>query len=58
MLYLEQLLTESFGKVDPTLVQIFINKSTQISNGTLVKLSDNRWVRSFSPIAHILQDHG
>lgn len=39
---LEQLFTESFGKVDPTLVQVFINKSTQISNGTLVKLSDNR----------------
>lgn len=39
---LEQLLTESFGKVDPTLVQVFMNKSTQISNGTLVKLSDNR----------------
>ncbi|TXK77767.1 HD-GYP domain-containing protein [Paenibacillus sp. N3.4] len=39
---LEQLFTESFGKVDPALVQAFINKSTQISNGTLVKLSDNR----------------
>jgi putative nucleotidyltransferase with HDIG domain len=39
---LEQLLSESFGKVDPTLVQVFMNKSTQISNGTLVKLSDNR----------------
>ncbi|WNR44598.1 HD-GYP domain-containing protein [Paenibacillus roseipurpureus] len=39
---LEQLLTESFGKLDPTLVQVFMNKSTQISNGTLVKLSDNR----------------
>ncbi len=39
---LEQLLNESFGKVDPTLVQVFMNKSTQISNGTLVKLSDNR----------------
>jgi len=41
-LVLEQLFTESFGKVDPGLVQTFINKSTQISNGTLVKLSDNR----------------
>ncbi|MEW9699638.1 HD-GYP domain-containing protein [Paenibacillus sp. SI8] len=41
-LVLEQLFTESFGKVDPTLVQVFINKSTQISNGTLVKLSDDR----------------
>ncbi|UJF33306.1 HD-GYP domain-containing protein [Paenibacillus hexagrammi] len=41
-LVLEQLFTESFGKLDPTLVQVFINKSTQISNGTLVKLNDNR----------------
>lgn len=41
-LVLEQLFTESFGKVDPTLVQVFINKATQFSNGTLVKLSDNR----------------
>lgn len=41
-LVLEQLFTESFGKVDPTLVQVFINKSTQFTNGTLVKLSDNR----------------
>jgi HD-GYP domain-containing protein (c-di-GMP phosphodiesterase class II) len=41
-LVLEQLFTESFGKVDPTLVQVFINKSTQISNGTLVKLNDSR----------------
>lgn len=39
---LEQLFSESFGKVDPTLVQVFMNKSTQFSNGTLVKLSDNR----------------
>ncbi|MFC5450653.1 HD-GYP domain-containing protein [Paenibacillus aestuarii] len=41
-LALEQLFTESFGKVDPTLVQVLINKLTQISNGTLVKLSDDR----------------
>ncbi|MNI30202.1 Cyclic di-GMP phosphodiesterase response regulator RpfG [compost metagenome] len=41
-LVLEQLFTESFGKVDPTLVQIFINKATQFANGNLVKLSDNR----------------
>jgi HD-GYP domain-containing protein (c-di-GMP phosphodiesterase class II) len=41
-LVLEQLFTESFGKVDPSMVQTFINKSTQFGHGTLVKLSDNR----------------
>ncbi len=41
-LVLEQLFTESFGKLDPSLVQTFINKATQFTNGTLVKLSDNR----------------
>ncbi|MBP1994589.1 HD-GYP domain-containing protein [Paenibacillus eucommiae] len=41
-LVLEQLFTESFGKVDPALVQVFISKSTQFDQGTLVKLSDNR----------------
>ncbi|RTE06703.1 HD-GYP domain-containing protein [Paenibacillus whitsoniae] len=39
---LEQLFNESFGKVDPAFVQVFMNKATQISTGTLVKLSDNR----------------
>lgn len=41
-LVLEQLLNESFGKLDPVLVQTFINKVTSFHNGTLVKLSDNR----------------
>jgi HD-GYP domain-containing protein (c-di-GMP phosphodiesterase class II) len=41
-LVLEQLFTESFGKLDPSMVQVFINKSTQFGHGTLVKLSDNR----------------
>jgi HD-GYP domain-containing protein (c-di-GMP phosphodiesterase class II) len=41
-LVMEQLFTESFGKVDPSLVQVFINKTTQFGHGTLVKLSDNR----------------
>jgi HD-GYP domain-containing protein (c-di-GMP phosphodiesterase class II) len=36
------LFTESFGKLDPSMVQVFINKSTQFGHGTLVKLSDNR----------------
>jgi HD-GYP domain-containing protein (c-di-GMP phosphodiesterase class II) len=39
-LVLEQLFNESFGKLDPKLVQIFINKVTQFHNGTMVKLSD------------------
>lgn len=41
-LVLEQLLNESFGKLDPALVQTFINKVTSFHNGTLVKLSDNQ----------------
>jgi HD-GYP domain-containing protein (c-di-GMP phosphodiesterase class II) len=41
-LVLEQLFTESFGKLDPSMVQAFINRSTQFGHGTLVKLSDNR----------------
>ncbi len=41
-LVLEQLYKESFGKLDPTMVQTFINKLTALHNGTLVRLSDNR----------------
>jgi putative nucleotidyltransferase with HDIG domain len=41
-LVLEDLLKESFGKLDPTLVQTFINRVTSLKNGTLVRLSDNR----------------
>jgi HD-GYP domain-containing protein (c-di-GMP phosphodiesterase class II) len=40
-LVLEQLSNESFGKLDPKLVQTFINKVTQFHNGTLVKLSND-----------------
>ncbi len=32
----------SFGKLDPAIVQTFINKATQIGIGAVVKLSDNR----------------
>lgn len=39
---LEQLMKESFGKLDPLIVQMFIEKVTRFTNGTLVKLSDNR----------------
>ncbi|ANE46018.1 HD family phosphohydrolase [Paenibacillus swuensis] len=41
-LVLEQLFSESFGKLDPALVQTFIYKVTQFGNGTLVRLNDNR----------------
>lgn len=41
-LVLDQLFTESFGKLDPALVQTFIQKATQFHNGVLVKLSDKR----------------
>ncbi|NOU94773.1 HD domain-containing protein [Paenibacillus sp. LMG 31456] len=39
---LDQLFTESFGKLDPVMVQTFIQKVTQFHNGVLVKLSDGR----------------
>jgi HD-GYP domain-containing protein (c-di-GMP phosphodiesterase class II) len=39
---LEQLLDESFGKVDPSLVHTFITKVTQFHNGTMVRLNDQR----------------
>jgi HD-GYP domain-containing protein (c-di-GMP phosphodiesterase class II) len=41
-LVLDQLFTESFGKLDPAMVQTFIQKVTQFHNGVLVKLNDNR----------------
>ncbi|RIX47038.1 HD-GYP domain-containing protein [Paenibacillus nanensis] len=41
-LVLEQLLSESFGKLDPAYVQIFIEKVTAFHNGTVVRLSDER----------------
>ncbi|WP_409343686.1 HD-GYP domain-containing protein [Paenibacillus sp. MBLB4367] len=41
-LVLEQLLNESFGKLDPAMVQTFIGRVTSFHNGTLVKLNDNR----------------
>lgn len=39
---LEQLLTESFGKLDPVIVQTFIQKTTNLYNGTRIRLSDGR----------------
>lgn len=41
-LVLEQLLADSFGKLDPAYVQIFIEKVTAFHNGTVVRLSDGR----------------
>jgi HD-GYP domain-containing protein (c-di-GMP phosphodiesterase class II) len=41
-LVLEQILTESFGKLDPVIVQTFIQKSTELYNGTRIRLSDGR----------------
>ncbi|MFD2672223.1 HD-GYP domain-containing protein [Marinicrinis sediminis] len=37
---LEQIFNDSFGKLDPTIVQTFIHKVTQFHNGTLVKLNN------------------
>ncbi|WP_313641644.1 HD-GYP domain-containing protein [Paenibacillus sp.] len=41
-LVLEQILTESFGKLDPVIVQTFIQKSTDLFSGTRIRLSDGR----------------
>lgn len=41
-LVLEQLHQDSFGKLDPAYVRIFIEKATQFHNGTIVRLSDDR----------------
>ncbi|GAB2717261.1 HD-GYP domain-containing protein [Paenibacillus thermoaerophilus] len=41
-LVLEQLYKESFGKLDPYVVQTFLNKVTQVQNGVMVRLSDGR----------------
>lgn len=41
-LVLEQILTESFGKLDPTIVQTFIQKTTDLHMGTRIRLSDGR----------------
>ncbi|KAI7262576.1 hypothetical protein KC345_g9401 [Hortaea werneckii] len=41
-LVLEQIQTESFGKLDPVIVQTFIQKTTDLYNGTRIRLSDGR----------------
>lgn len=39
---LEQIQSDSFGKLEPSYVRIFVEKVTQFHNGTIVKLSDDR----------------
>jgi len=41
-LALEQLLDESFGKLDPLMVRTLVEKATSFHNGLVVRLSDNR----------------
>lgn len=41
-LVLEELSKDSFGKLDPAIVQTFIHKATQYQTGSVVKLSDGR----------------
>jgi HD-GYP domain-containing protein (c-di-GMP phosphodiesterase class II) len=41
-LALEQILNESFGKLDPVFVRTFVEKATSFHNGMVVRLSDNR----------------
>lgn len=41
-LVLEEIQKESFGKLDPALVRVFIEKATRFHNGTVVRLNDDR----------------
>ncbi|MCC3376762.1 HD-GYP domain-containing protein [Cohnella sp. REN36] len=41
-LVLEELQAEAFGKLDPLMVQTFVEKTTQFQSGMLVQLNDNR----------------
>ncbi|CAM3077914.1 HD-GYP domain-containing protein [Paenibacillus sediminis] len=41
-LVLEQIHSEAFGKLDPSIVQTFISKVTQFYNGTIVRLSNDQ----------------
>lgn len=41
-LVLEQIQKESFGKLDPVIVQTFIQKTTDLYNGTRIRLNDGR----------------
>ncbi|WP_336787800.1 HD-GYP domain-containing protein [Paenibacillus sp. MMO-177] len=39
---LEQIQSDSFGKLEPAYVRVFVEKVTQFHNGNIVKLSDDR----------------
>lgn len=41
-LVLEQIQSEAFGKLEPSIVNMFVQRSTQIHNGIRVKLSNNQ----------------
>jgi len=41
-LVMEQIQSDSFGKLDPAYVRIFIEKATKLQTGTKVKLNDGR----------------
>ncbi len=41
----EQLIQDSFGKLDPAIVHTFVNGITQFSNGTVVELSDGSFAK-------------
>ena len=41
-LVLEQIQSEAFGKLDPSIVSVFIQRSTRIHNGLRVRLSNNQ----------------
>lgn len=41
----EQLMQDSYGKLDPTIVYTFVNGITQFSSGTLVELSDGSFAK-------------
>jgi HD-GYP domain-containing protein (c-di-GMP phosphodiesterase class II) len=49
----EQLLMDSFGKLDPAIVQTFVNGITQFAVGTVVELSDG----SFAKIVFTDRNH-
>lgn len=41
-LVLEQIMSDAFGKLDPSYVRTFVEKVTQFHNGTIVRLNDER----------------
>ncbi len=39
---IEEIIKEGFGKLDPKIVRVFVNKMTQVTNGTKVTLSNGK----------------